>query len=154
MPNLPSRSDNINDAESRRRGAEQGERFNFARDDKLRPSLFGVAARFPTRHLCIRRSRRRTYRHDGGTSRRVACYCFNASALAWLTIRPSFCARSTRENFVTEMTRPRRLRCVNWEDTSQNNVRVKFNKFVFITSIIAYSYSISIKNFKVYVNMC
>lgn len=53
MPSLPSRGDGINvekgasRAKERYRGREEG-RFNFARDDKLRPSLFGVAgARFP-----------------------------------------------------------------------------------------------------------
>lgn len=44
MPSLPSRSDNIKGEKGASR--EPRGRFNFARDDKLRPSLFGVAARF------------------------------------------------------------------------------------------------------------
>lgn len=44
MPSLPPRNDNINDEKGAPK--ERKGRFNFARDDKLRPSLFGVAARF------------------------------------------------------------------------------------------------------------
>jgi len=44
MPSLPSHSDNINGEKGALK--ERKGRFNFARDDKLRPLLFGVAARF------------------------------------------------------------------------------------------------------------
>lgn len=44
MLSLPSHSDNINDEKGALK--ERKGRFNFARDDKLCPSLFGVAARF------------------------------------------------------------------------------------------------------------
>jgi len=43
MPSLPSHSDNINGEKGAPK--ERKGRFNFARD-KLRPLLFGVAARF------------------------------------------------------------------------------------------------------------
>jgi len=44
MPSLPSHSDNINGEKGAPK--ERKGRFNFARDDKLRPLLFRVAARF------------------------------------------------------------------------------------------------------------
>ena len=71
MPSLPSRSDNINGEKGAPK--ERKGRFNFARDDKLRPSLFGGGCAFLS-GICALGDEveLRVGKLDGSTSHRAA----------------------------------------------------------------------------------